>query len=56
MVNTVEGSLLDPDELVAAGTDLLILRLGAPFDLGPLRELIDWRDTAAATSAARLLP
>jgi probable F420-dependent oxidoreductase len=38
------GAFVDPDELVAAGGTFLVWRSEAPFDLGPVRELIAWRD------------
>jgi probable F420-dependent oxidoreductase len=34
------------DEYVAKGIDLLVVRTGGPdYDLGPLRELLEWRDS-----------
>jgi probable F420-dependent oxidoreductase len=35
---------LDPDELVTAGAQFLVWRSQAPYDLGPVRELVRWRD------------
>jgi probable F420-dependent oxidoreductase len=42
--NPPSGEQVDYDELVAAGTTFLIYRLDAPYDLGPVRELVQWRD------------
>ena len=44
-VNLPRGDrVVDPDELVAAGGQFLVWRLEAPFDLGPVRDLVEWRD------------
>jgi probable F420-dependent oxidoreductase len=39
-----DGPDLDPDELVAAGAQFLVWRVTAPYDVGPVRELVQWRD------------
>jgi probable F420-dependent oxidoreductase len=44
-VNLPRGQgVVDPDELVVAGSRFLVWRLEAPYDLGPVRELVAWRD------------
>jgi probable F420-dependent oxidoreductase len=42
---------VDPDALVAAGAQFLVWRLNAPYDLGPVRELLQWRDALARDGA-----
>jgi probable F420-dependent oxidoreductase len=39
------------DDWVKAGATQVIMGLGTPFDLAPIRQLLDWRDRAAAVSA-----
>jgi probable F420-dependent oxidoreductase len=38
------GRRIDPDELLSAGATFLVWRSEAPYDLGPARELVAWRD------------
>jgi hypothetical protein len=38
------GRVVEPDELVAAGATFLVWRMQAPYDVGPVRELVQWRD------------
>jgi alkanesulfonate monooxygenase SsuD/methylene tetrahydromethanopterin reductase-like flavin-dependent oxidoreductase (luciferase family) len=42
------GRVVDPDELVGAGATFLVWRAQAPYDVGPVRELVQWRDRANA--------
>ncbi len=50
MVRLQDGSMADPDELVDVGTTFLVWGGRAPYDLGPLRELLAWRDAHNAVS------
>jgi probable F420-dependent oxidoreductase len=50
MTRLRDGSVLDPDDLVEAGTTFLIWGATAPYDLGPLRELVAWRDARNAAA------
>lgn len=43
-----QGDLDDLDALIAAGARHLIYRTGAPFDLGPVEQLLRWRDQRTA--------
>jgi probable F420-dependent oxidoreductase len=43
-VNLPSGGIEDPDALVDAGANFLVWRVTAPYDFGPVRELLAWRD------------
>jgi probable F420-dependent oxidoreductase len=46
--NPPDDEEVDYDELVAAGPTFLTYRLEVPYDLGPVRELVAWRDRVLA--------
>jgi hypothetical protein len=43
-VSIQSSDLGDLDAFVAAGAQHVILELGAPFDMAPVRRLVGWRD------------
>jgi probable F420-dependent oxidoreductase len=48
--NLFDGGIIDFDELADAGATFLTWRMTAPYDFGPLREILAWRDARNAAS------
>jgi probable F420-dependent oxidoreductase len=46
---TSDGGIQEPDPMREAGATLLVVRLYPPYDLGHVKELLEWRDRVNAS-------